>query len=89
MWSVPVSPLPISGSRALGADGTVTRHPQSSVGRMATPAQVAEAVLTAARANRKLLVLSPTGRITRWMVALTPGLYERVMARSLRSELQR
>ena len=75
--------------RALGADGTVTRHPQSTVGRMATPAQVAEAILTAAASNRKLLVLSPTGRITRWMVALAPDLYELVMARSLRSELQR
>jgi len=56
---------------------------------MATPAQVAEAILTAAASNRKLLVLSPTGRITRWMVALAPDLYELVMARSLRSELQR
>jgi hypothetical protein len=51
--------------------------------------QVAAAILTAARANRKLIVLSSAGRITRWMAALTPGLYEPVMARSLRSELQR
>ena len=75
--------------KALGADGTVTSHPQSSVGRMATPEEVAEAVLRAAEGNRRLLILSPTGRITRWMVALAPGLYERIMARSLHSELDR
>jgi hypothetical protein len=51
--------------------------------------QVAQAVLTAARHKRRLLVLSPTGRLTRWMVFLAPGLYESVTARSLRSELQR
>lgn len=75
--------------RALGADGTVTRHPQSSVGRMATPGEVAVAILRAAGQGRSLLILSPTGRITRWMVAVAPGLYERIMAWSLRSELER
>jgi NAD(P)-dependent dehydrogenase (short-subunit alcohol dehydrogenase family) len=75
--------------KALGADGTVTNHPQSSVGRLATPREVAEAVLRAAGGNRRLLILSATGRITRWMIAFAPGLYERIMARSLHSELER
>ena len=74
---------------ALGADGSVTQHPQSTVGRMADPGQVAKAIVAAAQRNRKLLILSPTGRATRWLMAFTPGIYERFMARSLRSELLR
>ena len=75
--------------RALGGDGAVTDHPQSSVGRMATPEEVAAAIVKGARRNRRLLVLSPAGRLARWMWFLAPGLYERMMSRTLRSELQR
>lgn len=75
--------------RALDADGTITQHPQSSIGRLATPEEVATSILNGARRNRKLLILSRTGKVTRWLVALVPGIYERVMARSMRSELQR
>lgn len=75
--------------RALGADGRVTKHPQSSVGRMATPEQVAAAVVAAARRNREVLVLSAAGKATRWLMAFSPRLYGRLMTRSLRSELHR
>jgi short-subunit dehydrogenase len=75
--------------RALGADGRVTKHPQSSVGTMATPEQVAAAVVAAARRNREVLVLSAAGKMTRWLMAFNPRLYGRLMARSLRSELHR
>jgi NAD(P)-dependent dehydrogenase (short-subunit alcohol dehydrogenase family) len=75
--------------RALGGDGQVTNHPQSSVGSMATPRQVAGAIVRAARRDRQLLVLSAAGRTSRWLYALAPKLYERSMARALRSELHR
>lgn len=75
--------------RALDADGTVTDHPQSRVGGVLTPARAADRVFKAAERNRKLLVLSPTGKAARWVHALAPGIFERLMQRSLRSELDR
>jgi NAD(P)-dependent dehydrogenase (short-subunit alcohol dehydrogenase family) len=74
---------------ALDADGSVTRHPQSTVGRIATPESVADAVFAAAARGRRLLVLSAAGKAAFVLSRLAPGLYERLMARSLRSELER
>jgi NAD(P)-dependent dehydrogenase (short-subunit alcohol dehydrogenase family) len=74
---------------ALDADGSVTRHPQSTVGRIATPESVADAVFDAATRGRRLLVLSAAGRAAYLLNRLWPALYERLMARSLRRELER
>jgi NAD(P)-dependent dehydrogenase (short-subunit alcohol dehydrogenase family) len=77
------------GTAALDGDGSITRHPQSTVGRPASPAQVAEQVFQAARKNKRLLVLSPAGRIGRIVNKLSPALYEWLMTRAVSSELQR
>jgi NAD(P)-dependent dehydrogenase (short-subunit alcohol dehydrogenase family) len=77
------------GTSALDGDGSITHHPQSTVGRPASPAEVAEQVFQAARKNRRLLVLTPVGRLTRLVNKLSPRLYECLMARSVRSELER
>jgi NAD(P)-dependent dehydrogenase (short-subunit alcohol dehydrogenase family) len=74
---------------ALGGDGLATTHPQSTVGKVATPDDVAEAVFRAALRNQRLAVLSTVGRLTRLLTRVCPGLYERIMARSLQSELER
>ncbi|MBN1103395.1 MAG: SDR family oxidoreductase [Deltaproteobacteria bacterium] len=74
---------------ALGEDGSPTTHPQSRVGKMARPEQVAEAILRAASREKRLVILSTVGRLTRIMTRVCPSLYERLMARSLRSELDR
>ncbi len=74
---------------ALDGDGTVTRHPQSTMGKIATPEAVADAIYRAARRNERLLVLSTVGRLTRIVNKISPALYERLMVRALRSELQR
>ena len=80
---------PISTS-ALGADGQITLHPRSTYGRIAQPAEVAAAVFGAAcRGKKRLLILSPVGRLTRIVHKMFPGLYERLMSRSLSSELRR
>ncbi len=76
------------GAAALDADGSVTRHPQSTVGRVATPESVAEAVFVAAQRGKRMLVLTAVGKTTLWVNKLFPGLYERLMARSLRHELE-
>jgi NAD(P)-dependent dehydrogenase (short-subunit alcohol dehydrogenase family) len=74
---------------ALGEDGHPTTHPRSMVGEAATPESVAKAIYHAASKDKRLLVLSSVGRLTRLMMKLSPALYESLMARSLRSELIR
>ena len=74
---------------ALDGDGSLTSHPQSTVGKAASPESVAQAIYRAAVRNKRLLVLSTVGRLTRLLTRLCPSLYERIMARSLRSELER
>jgi hypothetical protein len=59
------------------------------VGKVAAPEDVAEAVFRAAVRGRRLVVLSAVGRMTRVLTRVYPALYERMMARSLRSELER
>lgn len=73
----------------LGGDGAITDHPQSRVGKMATAADVAERIVWGLERRRSYLVLGSVGRVTRYLNALAPGTYERMMARSLRSEFDR
>ena len=75
-------------TRALGGNGQVTSHPQSTVGSQSTPEEAAEAIYRGAVRRKHLLVLTPIGKISYWMSRVTPVLYERIMARQLRSELK-
>lgn len=74
-------------TRALGCDGRITAHPQSSVGAHDTPESVAEAIYQGARKRKRLLVLTRVGKLSYWIHRISPGLYERIMARQLKSEL--
>ena len=76
-------------TRALGCDGGITTHPQSRVGGQATPENVAEAIYKGALKRKHLLVLTPVGKISYWISRIFPILYERMMARKLKSELER
>ncbi len=76
-------------TRALDGDGSVSRHPQSKVGKEDTPENVAEAIFQGVLKRKRLIVLTPTGKITYLLSRLAPGLYERIMARKLRDELIR
>ena len=73
----------------LDGDGSITTHPQSRVGSMLKPDEVADAVLDAVQRGRRLVVLGTVGKVTRLLMRVSPALYERIMARSLRSELER
>lgn len=73
-------------SHALGGDGRVTNHPHSRSGKMAGPGDVAERIVWGVEQRRTTLVLGNVGRLSRYMNALAPGLYERLMARRLRAE---
>jgi short-subunit dehydrogenase len=73
--------------RALGGDGAVTDHPQSRVGKQVTPDDVADRIYRAIERRKRWVVIGLVGHVTRAMTAVAPSLYERMMARSLRSEL--
>jgi len=75
-------------TRALGGNGQVTKHPQSTVGSQGTPEEAAEAIFTGAVKRKHLLVLTPVGKMSYWISRIFPILYERMMARQLRSELE-
>jgi NAD(P)-dependent dehydrogenase (short-subunit alcohol dehydrogenase family) len=77
------------GRSALDGDGSITRHPQSTAGKPATPAQVAEEVFQAACRNKRLLVLTRIGKLGRLINTLSPAAYEALMVRSMRKELDR
>jgi NAD(P)-dependent dehydrogenase (short-subunit alcohol dehydrogenase family) len=72
----------------LGGDGRRIARPRSKVGRLGDPNDVAAQVLKAARAGKKRIVLTPVGKTSALLSRLAPGLYERLMIRSLRSELE-
>lgn len=71
----------------LGGDGNRVTRPRSKVGRLGSPDDVAAEVLKAAQAGRRRLVLTSVGKTSALLSCLAPGLYERLMIRSLRSEL--
>ena len=72
---------------ALGADGRPVGRGRSSVGKTSSPEEVAAAVVRAAARRRRILVLSNVGKISYVLSRLAPSLYERLMVRSLSSEL--
>lgn len=74
-------------TRALGPDGSVTKHRQSTVGGMDDPDHVARAVLQGARRRKNIIILTPVGKLTYFLCRVAPALYERQMAKKLRSEI--
>ncbi len=75
--------------RALGSDGKVTKHPQSTLGKIDSPDSVAEAMFRGAVRRKNIIVLTAVGRLTYYLHRLAPGLYEKQMAKKLRSEIER
>jgi NAD(P)-dependent dehydrogenase (short-subunit alcohol dehydrogenase family) len=73
---------------ALGPDGTPATHAQVVVGRRLTAAAVADRVYDGAVHSRRLLLIGRTARAAWWVSRLAPALYEKIMARRLRGEMQ-
>jgi NAD(P)-dependent dehydrogenase (short-subunit alcohol dehydrogenase family) len=71
----------------LGGDGKHVTRPRSKVGKLGDADEVAAEVLKAAEAGRRRLVMTPVGKTSAILSRLVPGVYERLMIRSLRSEL--
>lgn len=76
-------------TRALGGDGQVTKHPQSMIGRAETPERVADAIYRGAVRREHMLVLTAAGKLGYWVSRIAPVLYERIIERQFRGELER
>jgi len=75
--------------RALGGDGRVTTHPQSTMGKPGTPEEAAQAVYEAAVKRKPMVVLTPAGKLGYWISRIAPVFFERLMEGKFRSELVR
>jgi len=71
-------------AHALGGDGHALRAPRNVFGRQADPDGVADAIFRAALRRRRLLVLSPVGKLAYAVSRLWPSLFERMMIRRMR-----
>jgi short-subunit dehydrogenase len=73
---------------ALGGDGKPVRHAQVTVGRPLTPEDAAGQVVAAAQRGRRRLLIGRTARAAWQLNRFAPRLYEFIMARRLRGELE-
>jgi len=73
---------------ALGGDGQPARHAQVTVGRPLTTDTAAQQIVAGAIRGRRLLLVGRTAWLAWWVSRFTPSLYEKLMARRLRSELE-
>jgi NAD(P)-dependent dehydrogenase (short-subunit alcohol dehydrogenase family) len=74
--------------RALGGDGLPVRHAQVTTGGRMSPEAAAGQILAAAERSRRLLLVGGTARQAWWLSRLAPALYEQLMARRLKAELE-
>jgi len=73
---------------ALGAKGGPASHAQVIVGQALDATAVADSIFAACERGRRLLLVGRTARAAWWLSRIAPALYERIMARRLRAELQ-
>ncbi len=74
---------------ALDFDGKPTKHPQSTVGKVSTPMETAGNIFDAASKDSPRAILSLVGKLS-WVIhRISPGLFERIMTRSVGHELER
>lgn len=76
-------------ARALDGDGSVTAHPQSRVGGEVSADDVADTLYRAIESRRRHVTIGAIGKLSIVLWRIAPSLYERLMTRGLRSELER
>jgi NAD(P)-dependent dehydrogenase (short-subunit alcohol dehydrogenase family) len=72
---------------ALGADGRPAAQPRTTTGKTTQPAEVAAAILHAARQRRQRLLFGFTAQAAWWLSRLWPTRYAAVMRKRLRAEI--
>jgi NAD(P)-dependent dehydrogenase (short-subunit alcohol dehydrogenase family) len=73
---------------ALGPTGEPATHAQVVVGRRLQPGDVAERIVREAARNRRRLLIGRTAHAAWWLSRFAPRLYERIMARKLKGEME-
>ena len=76
------------GAAALAADGQLKKRPQATVGKVATPDEIAGAIVRATARRKRVLLPSLMARTVRVLNAVAPAVYERIMSRSVRREME-
>ncbi len=74
-------------TRALGSDGNIASHAQTTVGKSDTPDNVAKQIVNGVIRRKPILVLTLIGKISYHISRFFPQLYERIMTRQLKDEL--
>ena len=69
--------------RALGPDGQPLGKSPMQEARIMSTADCARLIIAAARARRRLVLLSWRGKIGRWVRRIAPGLIDRIAARAI------
>ncbi len=70
-------------SRALHRTKDQPRNEEDWVGKQASPGEVARAIYRGAVKKKRLLILTPVGKLSYYLNKFAPALYERMMARKL------
>ena len=73
---------------AVGGDGRPVRHAQVTVGRPLSPEAAAERVFEGTLRRRRQVFIGATARQAWWLNRFAPRIYERVMSRRLRAEME-
>ena len=71
---------------ALDGKGGLNKNERSIPGQQDTPEQVAEALYNGIVKRKRILVLSRTGKLSHTVSKFFPGLYEKLMTKSVRGE---
>lgn len=75
-------------SSAMDNDGSKVGRAAATVGKVVTPELVADRIVRAAGRSRRLLLPTPTARTAHLLQRMAPRLYERLMSRSMRAEVE-
>ena len=73
------------GQPASGANGEIRQ--KKTIGKVATPAEVAGQIIRSMQRKDRLLVTGTTGKLSWWLKKWTPGYYERAMTKRLQAEV--
>lgn len=76
-------------SRGVAADGGALRSPRSDTGTPLSPAEVAEAIVSATLRRRRLVLIGRTAKVAWWASRVAPQWYARQMERRFLREMER
>jgi len=73
-------------TRAIGEDGNITKHKQSTTGKIDTPEHVADLLYKAVKKRKKILILTFSGKGGNIINKFFPELYEKIIVKKFKNE---